>query len=649
MKSPPSDGGNIQQPKSDSKHPTSDIQHPKRGKEFMGTGRPHSIPALDSRLSTFDYLLALLFFALSLMSKPMLVTLPFVLLLFDAWPLRRMQFFGTALANSMNDVAPRPSRRIADLIVEKLPFLGLSLASCVLTWKAQEDTMRTWIELPPGVRFANAVVSYFRYIAKTFWPADLSIIYPYQHHWAMGLVVAASLGLAALTTVFALLWRRWPYLAIGWLFFVGTLVPVIGFVQVGGQSMADRYMYLPSIGLFVVLVWGVADVARASRPLRKLAPVLGIAVVAACAIFSSRQLKYWSDGERLFRHALDVTGDNYIACECLYKTLESKGEKEPAFQFAAAAVRIEPRDPLAHYNLGTALIDRGRIDEAIDQFKIAVRQHPGMAEAENNWGRALLDEGRTSEAEVHIKKAFGLQPDNPEICYNLGMLLLKQSRGIEALERFSQPLEVKPDYADALAEQVFSQMDAGKLGQAAARFHDESFSRPGDAQAHLNWGLVLLEQGRTDEAEKEFSEAIRLHPRDARSQCRLAVALIRQRKAAEAVVHYRAAVRLRPLYTGALNGLAWILATSPDPRLRDGPEALRLARQACDATGHGQAGLLITLAAAYAETGQFDTARDVISQAQALASKSGARDIETRAGQLLNLFNSRRTVAQALQ
>jgi Flp pilus assembly protein TadD len=229
------------------------------------------------------------------------------------------------------------------------------------------------------------------------------------------------------------------------------------------------------------------------------------------------------------------------------------------------------------------------------------------------------------------------------------MLLLKQSRGIEAIERFSRALEVKPDYADALTEQAFSQMDAGKQAQAAARFHDELRSRPGDALAHLNWGMVLLEQGRADEAEKEFSEAVRLHPRDARSQCQLAVALIRQRKAAEAAVHYRAAVRLRPLYTGALNGLAWILATSPDSRLRDGPEALRLARQACDATGHGQPGLLITLAAACAETGQFDNARDVISQAQALASKSGARDIEARAGQLLSLFNSRRTVAQALE
>jgi Flp pilus assembly protein TadD len=509
--------------------------------------------------------------------------------------------------------------------------------------------MRTWIELPPGARFANAVVSYFRYIGKTFWPADLSIIYPYQYHWSVGLVGAATLGLAALTIVSGLLWRRLPYLAIGWLWFVGTLVPVIGFVQVGGQAMADRYMYLPGIGLFIALVWGVADAARASGPLRKLAPALGFAVVVACAICSSRQLKYWSDGEPLFRHALEITSDNYIACESLYKTLESKGEKEPAFQFAAAAVRIEPRDPLAHYNLGTALIDRGRIGDAIDEFKIAVQQHPGMAEAENNWGRALLDQGKTVEAEVHIQKAYSIQPDNPEVCYNLGMLLLKQSRGIEAIERFSRALEVKPDYADALTEQAFSQMDAGKQAQAAARFHDELRSRPGDALAHLNWGMVLLEQGRADEAEKEFSEAVRLHPRDARSQCQLAVALIRQRKAAEAAVHYRAAVRLRPLYTGALNGLAWILATSPDSRLRDGPEALRLARQACDATGHGQPGLLITLAAACAETGQFDNARDVISQAQALASKSGARDIEARAGQLLSLFNSRRTVAQALE
>ena len=577
----------------------------------------------------------LLCFALSLMSKPMLVTLPFVLLLLDVWPLRRIEVLS--------------ARRLGPCALEKLPFLALSIICSVLTWKAQVDTMRTWVELPLGTRVANAAVSYFRYLGKTFWPADLSIIYPYQHHWPVGIVSAAAIGLVAITLLVALLLSRAPYLGVGWLWFLGTLVPVIGLVQVGGQAMADRYMYFPSIGLFIALVWAISDAAQLSARLRKLAPALGALAVLTCAMTTAHQLNYWRDGERLFRHALDITPDNYIACECLYKTMESKGDKESAYQFARQAVEIEPQDPLAHYNLGTALIERGRIDEAINQFKIAVQQHPRLAEAENNWGRALLDQGNTQDAETHLTRALNLQPDNPEICYNMGMLLLKQSRPIQAIDRFSKALAVKPDYADSLTQQAFAALNQTQRDEVVARFSRLENSHPGDPQAHLNWGLVLLEQNRPADAEKEFSEAARLNPHDARTQCQLAVALIQQRKAAEAVIHYRAALRLRPLYTGALNGLAWIIATSPDQRLRDGSEALRLARQACDATAYSQPAPLITLAAAAAETGQFEKAKDAIRQAQALAIKSGAKDIEARATRLLNLFASGHTVAQALK
>lgn len=606
------------------------------------------------------YSAALFFFALGLMSKPMLVTLPFVLLLMDFWPLGRCRFFesGKDPANpedrdavSAGLAAENPSDCARRLIREKLPFFALALLASGLTYLAQHSggAVRSWVELPLSVRIANAVMSYLRYIAKTFWPSDLSAMYPYYKHWPVSLVIAVMLLLGVLSAWFALRARRSPWLIVGWLWYLGTLIPVLGLVQVGSQAMADRYTYLPGIGLLILIVWGVNDLLTSIPWTRKGMALLGTGALAGCLAVTSIQLKYWRDGETLFRHVVAVTRDNYAAYECLGRILDNKGEKEAALKLFVEAVRIEPRDPLAQYNLGTALLARGRLEEATNHFGIALQQDPKFAEPHSNWGKALLDQGKLEEAEAHLSKAVELQPDNAEMRYNLGTLLLMQSRVPEAVAQFTEALRLKPDHPDAHRNLAFALVRLGKPGESISHLSRVAQLQPQNPQAHVHLGQALLEDNRPDEAEAQFSTALRLQPGDAQCQYHLATALIRQRKSKAAVFHYREALRLQPEYPEALDGLAWVLASDPDSAVRAGIEAVQLAEHACRLTRQTQAAYVITLAAGLAESGQFTEAVAATSRARELAVAAGEPEAAARAEALMKLFESRRTVADALK
>jgi protein O-mannosyl-transferase len=389
--------------------------------------------------SPIFYLLSLLFFALGLMSKPMLVTLPFVLLLLDFWPLGRLQF---SILNSQPSTLWR-------LLREKLPFFALALAASIVTYLVQRSggAVSSLELLPIHSRSTNALVAYFRYLSLTLWPAQLAVVYPYSRQLAAASVIAAALLLVGVSGFFLSRVRRQPYLVVGWLWFLGTLVPTIGLVQVGPQCMADRYTYIPSIGLFLLIVWGLDALLDPWPPKRLLLPVAGTLALAACLACSCRQLTYWQDSESLFRHAIAVTTDNHIAHINLGKALLELGNPDEAVVHLAKAVRLTPDDPEAQYNLGTVFAMQAKPDKAIVCFSEALRLNPDYGDAHGNLGVTLMRQGKPDQGSAHLAAAVKLKPDDPQVCCNLGLALLELNRPREAADQFSQALRLNPDSA----------------------------------------------------------------------------------------------------------------------------------------------------------------------------------------------------------
>jgi tetratricopeptide (TPR) repeat protein len=357
------------------------------------------VKSAKNHVTSIPYCIALFFFACGLMSKPMVVTLPFVLLLLDFWPLKRMANGEWRIQNFKN------------LLVEKTPFFALAIASSVITCFAQRGAMWSASSLPLQFRLENALMSYARYIFKIFWPTDLALIYPYPHHWPVELVAGAALMLAVWSGLFILRARQNPYLIVGWLWFLGTLVPVIGIVQTGVQSMADRYTYIPSIGLFIVVVWGVGDLLELRPEWKKFLPMAGSVALAGCLAVTSIQLNYWQDSMKLFSHAIAVTTGNYAAYNCLGNVLEQDGEKEKAFALYAESVRVEPDYPLGQFNLGMMLLEYGRPDEGFAHLTIAANLMPRDPTLQYDLGIFLSQHGRPDEAAVHFANALKDKPD----------------------------------------------------------------------------------------------------------------------------------------------------------------------------------------------------------------------------------------------
>ena len=367
-------------------------------------------PSLITHHSSL-YWLALFFFACGLMSKPMVVTLPFVLLLLDFWPLERFQNF--------------KFQNLAKLFVEKIPFFALSLASCLITYRAQSGALWSTQALSFHFRLANALMSYVRYISKLFWPTDLALIYPYPHFWPLAGVVFVAGLLAVLSVIFILQAKRFPYLAVGWFWFLGTLIPAIGLVQVGVQSMADRYTYLPSIGFFILVVWGVNDLLNARPQKIQIAKLAGSVVLVGCLLCTSMQLRYWRSSPELFLHTVEVTTDNYAAEDCLGKALENIGKKDDAGKLYADAVRIEPDYPSAQFDLGMIEVEQGKLADASNHLAIAVQLSPHNPVMQFDFGTYLMQHGNPAEAANHFKTTLADRPDFPEARQQLDLLSAK--------------------------------------------------------------------------------------------------------------------------------------------------------------------------------------------------------------------------------
>jgi Flp pilus assembly protein TadD len=383
------------------------------------------------------YLMVAAAFSLGLMAKSMVVTLPVALLLLDFWPLRRIGVGKQPLSYVRGSDGVRGSARW--ILFEKVPLAALSLGVGAATYVVQQ---RSHYVMPLGLiplsqRLGNALVSPVAYAADWLWPARLAVFYPFRFHVPWWQPVAAGVAILAVS-ILAVRWSgRRPYLAVGWFWYLVTLTPVIGLVQVGSQARADRYTYIPMVGLSIALAWGAAEFAKRRPGLKMAMAAAGVGVCLACAALTWRQAGYWQDTVTLFRHSLAVTSGNYLG-----------------------------------YNiLGLALRDRGRLDEAIASYREAIEINPGFGDAHANLSQALLEEGRARESLTEAAAAARLKPDDEEAQYNLGTALAGQGRFEEAIEALGMAVRLKPDYAKAHANLGSALANLGRLDEAIAEFN----------------------------------------------------------------------------------------------------------------------------------------------------------------------------------
>jgi tetratricopeptide (TPR) repeat protein len=387
------------------------------------------------------YALALLMFALGLMSKPMLVTLPFVLLLLDYWPLQRFP-------DSKLEV-----KAVSRLMLEKWPFFLLAIASCIVTFLAQRNggMVVTLQQFSPGLRLGNALLSYVLYLGKAVWPAKLSVNYPLQNQLSWAEVETAVIFLAAIMWLAWRARRQHPYLLVGWLWFLGMLVPVIGLVQVGSQVSADRYTYVPLIGIFIAAAFGIKDLI-ARFQIGVVPPAVAASLLlGSCLVLTEHQLSYWRNDETLFKHAIVVTKDNCFAHYNLGVTLERQGRQVEALTNYQETIRINPDWAWGHNTLGNLLDNTGNPEEALIEYRKAMQLNPNLPVVHDNIGIVLTEFGRFDEAMSQFKEAARLDPTYPWAYWEMGKALLKLGRDAEAIDRFREALRLDPNNCQTLA------------------------------------------------------------------------------------------------------------------------------------------------------------------------------------------------------
>jgi len=526
------------------------------------------------------YIMMSILFACGLMSKPMLVTLPFVLLLLDYWPLgraeigeqraesrgQRVEGRGERSAAFAKATSAREVRRersvvsgrwsvvsrrrsvVRGLVFEKIPLIALSAASCLATLLVQRQAAGSIDQLPFAWRVNNAILTCVAYIWQMLWPVKLAVFYPHPDNRSLlwQVILALALLIAITAAVIALRQRR-PYLITGWLWYLGMLVPVIGLVQVGEQARADRYTYLPQIGLYLALTWTIADLSASWRRRREILGVAAATLIAALTWRAWIQTSYWKNGEMLWTHTLAVTTD----------------------------------DDVAHNNLGFIFLQRGELDEAISHFQTALNIRANNPQTHYNLGSAL----------VHN---------------NLGNALVRKKLVDEAIAHYEKAVELRPDYADG----------------------------------HYNLGSALLQEGRIDEAIAHWQKTVSIQPNDAEAHTTLGDALLRKGEIGQAIAHYGTALEIAPHSILTLNNLAWALSTCPDGSLRNGAKAIELAQKADQLAGGKNPAFMRTLAAAYAENGRFNDAIETAQRALQLATAQDNFALASKLEKDLDLYRS---------
>jgi tetratricopeptide (TPR) repeat protein len=489
----------------------------------------------------------------------MLVTVPFLLLLLDYWPLDR--FTGRSSAKQ--------------LIFEKVPLLALSVGDGLVTLWAQHSSIAHGEQLPLVSRIGNGLVSYVIYMRQMIWPVGLAVFYPHPGDklpvWEIGLAIV----MLAMVSAGAIALRRTrPYLVTGWFWYLIMLLPVIGLVQVGSQAHADRYTYLPQIGLYLLLAWAITDVLT-SRLQRRILAVTASVTVVALAWCARVQASYWRNGEALWGHALAVTSGNFMAHDGLGDYLARHGRLDEAIGQFQNALTIAPGYPDIQTNLILALTKKGRTDEAITHLQAFVKEYPNDAQAQYNLGNALQKKGDLQGAIAAYEKTLSIQAHYPAAHYNLGVALDRNGQIDEAIAHYREAIEEQPNYPEA----------------------------------YYSLGNDLLQRGRVDDAIAAYERALKNRPKYPNAENNIGLALLQRGRPSEAIAHWQNALAIQSDSVDSLNNLAWVLATFPETWIRNGSQALALAKRANQLSGDKNPAILRTLAAAYAESGRFTEAR----------------------------------------
>jgi tetratricopeptide (TPR) repeat protein len=544
-----------------------------------------ALQAGDRRRAGRLYAAVLASLALGLLAKQSLVTLPFVLLLFDAWPLERLR----------GDDGRFAAPRLKTAVLEKLPLLAVVLAAAAVVLLAQRQwgTVQSLEALPFGLRLGNALVAYAAYLGDCFWPVGLAVFYP---HPGSALVGWQALGAAALLTIVSLValrqWRRRPHLAIGWLLFLGSLIPVIGLVQVGEAARADRYMYLPLIGIAIATAWSLREIALRGAPARDAAVALAAMAILGLGAATAAQVKSWRDPIRLWQRALAVTGDNPLAHLKLASALTRAGRHEEASAQFAAAGRLAPASPMALGLEAELLLEQRSWREAAALFRAALRGPRDAARWHAGLGWAAFQLGELEEAVAHYESALALRPDRAQDHANLGQVLNARGQLDAAIQSYRRAFALDPliGVSDRLA-------------------------------------LALVRRGEPEAAIAALDAALRAEPDRGEFHALRAQLLEGSGRDAEVLAGYRRALGLGLRTPRLLDALARRLATAPDADAAAREQAVQLAEEAADATGRRVPEVLDTLSLAYAAAGRGAEARQTARQALVLAEKTGRDEL----------------------
>lgn len=492
-------------------------------------------------------------FALGLTAKPMLVTLPFVLLLLDYWPLNRLK---------------------VSAVYEKIPLFLLAAISCAITYYAQQasGSVIQIEKLPFLFRLFNAVISYAGYIAKMFYPVDLAVLYPYPIGQTTVMKFVLCLLFLVIVSIIILSIPKKRFLLVGWLWYLGTLVPVIGLIQVGGQAMADRYTYLPSIGILIIIVFSIKDLFAERH--HKMLKVPACVILLILLLCTRNQVTLWRDSITLYEHTLSVTKNNFVIHNWMGSALTSQDRIDEAIGHFQKSIKIMPKYSKSHYNMGIALQKDSRLPEALEQFRIVERLDPEHYKALNNIGVVLQGQSKYTEAIEYYKKAAQVKPDFGVAFYNMAKACIEMKEIEKGIAYFNEAIEIDRD----------------------------------DPKFHAGLAEAFAEKGDLSGAVASWNESLRADPDQMRIHTFLVELYILQNKLNLALEYFSKVITLEPDSSGVFNNLAWIMATCKREGFFDPARAVDYAERACEMEDNENADYLDTLAAAYASSGQFGRA-----------------------------------------
>ncbi len=593
---------------------------------FFGLWSLIAYLAYVRRGAWWRYWLSVALLAIGLMTKPMLVSWPFVMLLLDFWPLGRLRKPGDGTI----DWPALPG-----LALEKAPMFLLVIAASAATVLAQGHggSIIPAEELPLGERLSAASLAYGAYLTKTLWPRHLVAFYPHPGETP---IAPAMAGLALLVTVTAIAWllrRRFPHVLTGWLWYVGTLVPVIGIIQVGSQAFADRYTYVPLIGLFMILAWSIPGPWPSSAARRAVIGATACAALAVLLALTWRQAGYWRDSFALWRHALAVQPDNVLAHNNLALALNEVGYSDEAREhWRQSAEKVNYHD--GQYNYGLSLFKAGRHRECLPYFALAVQLRPKNSNTHLYAGIALFSLGETDHAIEAFRASISCDPDIADAHYNLGVALVKQGLTEEARTAYRRAIELDQAIANAYKHLGTIELNDGHLDEALRLLSEAARLNPESAETFYNLGVAQMRLGQHDAAERSLKRAVELQSVYPEALFVLGTVRAQQHNRAGAIEAWEQLLRQKPEHVDGLNQLAWLLATAGDEQVRDGRRAVELAEAACHMTANQQPTTLDTLAAAYAESGRFDDAvraqRQAIGLLKARNAQAAVADFTTR-------------------